>query len=56
MEWYGLVAHYTFVWNSYLYDHPYRFYSEKDDAVLSKTETEIIQEEYEKTTKREKSR
>ena len=29
----------------------YTFYSEKDDAVLSKTETEIIQEEYEKQQK-----
>ena len=29
----------------------YTFYSEKDDAILSKTETEIIQEEYEKQQK-----
>ena len=27
----GLVAHHSPVRNPYLYDHPYRFYSEKDD-------------------------
>ena len=29
----------------------YTFYSEKDNAILSKTEMEIIQEEYEKHQK-----
>ena len=27
----GMVAYHSPVRNPYLYDHPYRFYSEKDD-------------------------